>query len=176
MSKSFEVATEVGTLIFTIRGQKVILDSDLARLYGVLTKALNQAVKRNADRFPEEFMFELSQQEAEAIRLSRSQNVTLKRGQNIKYLPRVFTEHGALMAANILNSPQAVTMSVAIVKTFVKLRRMVLSIEELSRKVSSLERGFRQHGEQFDAVFQAIRQLMTPPDPPRKRIGFHSEE
>ena len=176
MSKSLEVSPEVGTFIFTIRGQKVILDSDLARLYGVPTKRLNEQIKRNAERFPEEFMFQLSQEEAAALLLSRSQIATLKRGQNIKYLPRVFTEHGALMAANVLSSPQAVTMSIAIVKAFVKLRRMALSIEELSRKVSSLERGFRQHGEQFDAVFQAIRQLMVPPDPPRKRIGFHSED
>jgi len=176
MPKALDVTQEVGTLIFLIRGQRVIVDSDLARLYGVPTKRLNEQIKRNAERFPEEFMFQLSRQEAEALLLSRSQNATLKRGYNIKYLPRVFTEHGALMAANILNSPQAVTMSVAIVKAFVKLRRMALSVEQLSRKVASLERGFRQHGEHFDEVFDAIRQLMNPPAPSRKRIGFHSED
>ncbi len=176
MPKAHDVIPEVGTLIFEVRKQKVVLDADLARLYGTSTKAFNQAVKRNAERFPEEFMFELTTEEAEAVRRSRSQNVTLKRGQNIKYLPRVFTEHGALMAANVLNSPQAVTMSVAIVKAFVKLRQMALSIDELSRKVAALERGFRNHGEQFDAVFDAIRQLLAPPDPPRKRIGFHGDD
>jgi hypothetical protein len=175
MPKTLDVTQEVGTLIFNVRSQKVILDTDLARLYGVPTKRLNEQVKRNAKRFPEEFMFQLSQEEAEALLLSRSQNATLKRGQNIKYLPRVFTEHGALMAANVLNSPQAVTMSVTIVKAFVKLRRMVLSIEELSHKVAALERGFSKHGEQFDVVFDAIRQLLAPPDPPRKRIGFHAD-
>jgi len=176
MPKTLEVTQEVGTLIFCIRGHKVILDTDLAKLYGVPTKRLNEQVKRNADRFPEEFMFQLSQEEAEALHLSRSQIATLKRGHNIKYLPRVFTEHGALMAANILNSPQAVTMSVAIVKAFIKLRQLALSIEELSHKVAALERAFSKHDQQFDVVFDAIRQLLAPPDPPRKRIGFHSED
>ncbi len=176
MPKALDVTQEVGTLIFNIRGHKVILDADLARLYGVPTRRLNEQVKRNADRFPEEFVFQLTSEEAEALLLSRSQNAILKRGQNIKYLPRVFTEHGALMAANVLNSPQAVTMSVAIVKAFVKLRQMALSIDELSRKVATLERGFKHHGKQFDAVFDAIRQLLAPPDPPRKRIGFHADD
>jgi hypothetical protein len=176
MPHSLEVAPEVASLILTIRGHKVILDADLAKLYGVPTKALNQAVKRNPHRFPEEFMFQLSKEEADAILLSRSQNVTLKRGQNIKYLPRVFTEHGALMAANVLNSPQAITMSVAIVKAFIKLRQMALSIGELSQRVAALEQGFLHHGEQFEAVFDAIRQLLQPPDAPSKEIGFHAKE
>jgi ORF6N domain len=97
--------------IYSIRGVRVILDSDLAALYGVSTKAFNQAVKRNVSRFPEDFMFRLSKEEAEAIQLSRSQNVTLKRGQNVKYLPYAFTEHGALQAANILNSANAIHMN-----------------------------------------------------------------
>jgi hypothetical protein len=157
-----DLAPEVGTLIFSIRGHKVVLDADLAKLYGVPTKALNQAIKRNAERFPEEFMFQLSKEEAEALLLSRSQNVTLKQG--------------ALMAANVLNSPQAVTMSVAIVKAFIKLRELALSIGELSQKVAALERGFLQHGEQFEVVFDAIRQLLEPPEVPTKEIGFHSKE
>ena len=176
-SLSSPASRDLSHFILTVRGHRVLLDSDLAALYGVTTKALNQAVKRNAERFPEEFMFELTREEAEEIRRSRSQFVTLKRGQNIKYLPHAFTEHGALMAANVLNSPQAVTMSVALIKTFVKLRRFALSVDELGRKVEVLEKGFRQHGQQFDAVFKAIRQLMTPPpEPPKRKIGFHPDK
>jgi hypothetical protein len=172
MSKTL-VSHDLNQIILTIRGHKVILDSDLAKLYGVPTKRLNEQVKRNTERFPEEFMFTLTQEEAAELLCSRSQNATLKRGQNIKYLPRVFTEHGALMAANVLNSPQAITMSVAIVKAFIKLRRLALSIEEVARKVESLERGFKKHGQHFDTVFKAIRQLMAPPpEPPRKKMGF----
>lgn len=159
-------------LILTIRGHRVILDADLAALYQVPTKRLNEQVKRNAERFPDEFMFQLTKAEAEELWASRSQFATLKRGQNIKYLPRVFTEHGALMAANVLNSPRAVAMSVAIVKAFVRLRQMVLSVDELARKVDSLE---KKYDTQFKAVFDAFRQLMTPPDPPRRKIGFKTD-
>ena len=159
-------------LILTIRGHRVILDADLAALYQVPTKRLNEQVKRNAERFPEEFMFQLTKAEAEELWASRSQFATLKRGQNIKYLPRVFTEHGALMAANVLNSPQAVAMSVAIVKAFIRLRQMALSVEELARKVDALE---EKYDTQFKAVFDAFRQLMTPPDPPRRKIGFKTD-
>jgi len=102
---------DLETLIHEIRGQKVMIDSDLARIYGVATKALNQAVKRNRDKFPADFMFRLTAKEARGIQRSRSQFVTLKRGQNIKYLPSAFTEHGAIMAANVLNSPRAVQMN-----------------------------------------------------------------
>jgi hypothetical protein len=105
-------ALALETLIYEIRGEKIILDSDLARIYGVATKAFNQAVKRNADKFPADFMFRLTAREARRLQRSRSQFVTLKRGQNIKYLPYAFTEHGAIMAANVLNSPRAVQMSV----------------------------------------------------------------
>ena len=161
-------------LILTVRGHRVLLDADLATLYGVPTKRLNEQVKRNIERFPEEFMFQLTKAEAEVVRLSRSQIATLKRGQNIKYLPRVFTEHGVLMAANVLNSPRAVAMSVAIVKAFVRLRQMVLSVEELSRKVTTLE---RKYDGQFKIVFDALPQLMAPPpEPPKKRIGFHAND
>ena len=170
------VCPNLDHLILTIRNHRVLLDADLARLYGVTTKRLNEQVRRNIDRFPQEFMFTLTQEEATELLRSRSQNATLKRGQNIKYLPRVFTEHGALMAANVLNSPQAVMMSVAVVKAFIKLRHLALSIEEVARKVESLERGFKQHGRQFDVVFKAIRQLMTPPPvTPRKKIGFNAD-
>ena len=111
MTQSLDLVPNFGDLINSIRSQRGILDYDFAKLYGVPTKAFNQAIKRNAERFSEEFMFQLTKEEAEAVLLSRSQFATLKRGQNIKYLPKVFTEHGALMAANVRNSPQSISMS-----------------------------------------------------------------
>jgi hypothetical protein len=161
------VSRDPGLFIFTVRGHKIILDADLAALYDVSTKALNQAVKRNAERFPPAFMFQLTADELEAM---RSQNVTASK-RNVRFAPYVFTEHGALMAANILNSPTAIRMSVEIINAFVRLRQMALSVEELARKVHSLE---RKYDGQFKTLFDAIRQLLAPPDPPRKRIGFHS--
>jgi phage regulator Rha-like protein len=156
--------------IFSIRGEKVMLDSDLAELYGVETRALNQAVKRNASRFPKDFMFQLTAEEAETIRLSRSQIVILKRGENIKYLPFAFTEHGALMLANVLNSERAAQTSVQVVRAFVRLRQMLASNAELARKLDAME---RKYDAQFKVVFDAIRQLMSPPEPKRREIGFH---
>jgi hypothetical protein len=157
-------------VITRIRGHAVILDADLAALYGVPVKRLNEQVRRNQKRFPEDFCFRLTLAEAER---SRSQNATLKRGQNIKYLPYAFTEHGAIMAANVLRSERAEEMSVAVVRAFVKLRRMALSVEALARKVNDLE---GKYDKQFKVVFDAVRRLMTPPpEPPRKRIGFASE-
>lgn len=171
--------------IFLFRGHRVMLDSDLAKLYGVPTRRLNEQVKRNRERFPEDFMFQLTKQEAETWQHSRSQFAILKQGSNIKYLPYVFTEFGAIMAANVLNSPRAVMMSVEVVRAFVRLRQMTLSVEELNRKVNALEKGFQQHGKHFEeqhgkhfeAVFDAIRKLMEPPpEPPRRRIGFHTTD
>ena len=153
--------------ITRIRGQAVILDSDLAALYGVPVKRLNEQVRRNQERFPEHFMFRLTDAEWSSL---RSQNATLKRGQHRKYLPQVFTEHGAIMAATVLNSPRAIQMSIAIVTAFVKLRRMALSVEALARKVNTLE---GKYDKQFKVVFDAIRRLMTPPAPTRRSIGFH---
>ena len=154
--------------IVRLRGQAIILDSDLAALYGVTVKRLNEQVRRNIKRFPEDFCFQLTLAEAQR---SRSQFATLKRGQNIKYLPYAFTEHGAIMAANVLRSERAEEMSVAVVRAFVKLRRMALSVEGLARKVASLE---NKYDASFRAVFEAIRDLMEPPQPPRKRIGFEA--
>ncbi len=163
---------DIPSAIHIVREQRIILDADLALLYGVSTKALNQAVKRNRQRFPETFAFQLNRKEANAM---RSQFVTTSK-RNIRSYPFVFTEHGALMAANVLRSDQAIKMSIAIVEAFVRLRRMVLSFDELTRKMNELEKGFLRHGRQFEAVFEAIRQLMTSPDPPRHRIGFHSQD
>ena len=152
--------------IIRLRGQAIILDADLAALYGVTVKRLNEQVRRNLKRFPEDFVFQLTLVEAQR---SRSQFATLKRGQNIKYLPYAFTEHGAIMAANVLRSDRADEMSVAVVRAFVTLRRMALSVEGLARKVAALE---QRYDASFRAVFDAIRDLMQPPVPPRKRIGF----
>lgn len=161
----------IASCIHTLRDRKVILDADLARLYGVTTGALNQAVSRNRERFPAQFVFQVTKDEAAVL---RSQFVILKEQGHFRFLPYAFTEHGALMAANVLRSKQAVKMSIAIVEAFVRLRKMALSLEDLTRKVNELERGFQKHGRQFEAVFEAIRQLMVPPpEGPRRKIGFH---
>jgi leucyl aminopeptidase len=171
MSKSLaSIPVErVEQAILLIRGEKVILDADLAKLYGVSTKRLNEQVKRNRERFPVDFMFQLTIAEATSSRRSRSQIATLKRGQNIKHLPYAFTEHGAIMAANVLNSKTAVAASVQVVRAFVRLRQMLVSNAELARKLEDLE---QKYDTQFKVVFDAIRQLMTPPQRERKEIGF----
>ena len=152
--------------IIRLRGQTVILDSDLAALYGVTVKRLNQQVTRNRERFPDDFCFQLTEAEWRSLRL---QNATSKRRGGRRYMPFAFTEHGAIMAATVLNSPEAVQMSVAVVRAFVRLRRLALSVESLARKVAALE---NKYDASFSAVFDAIRDLMEPPAPPRKRIGF----
>ena len=156
-------------VIIRIRGHAVILDTDLAALYGVTVKRLNQQTTRNRDRFPEDFCFQITEAEWRSLRL---QNATSNGRGGRRYLPYAFTEHGAIMAATVLNSPQAVQMSAAVVRAFVKLRRMALSVESLARKVNDLERKYDKH---FKVVFDAVRCLMNPPEPPRKRIGFHTE-
>lgn len=158
--------------IFLIRGERVILAKDLARLYGVTTKRLNEQVKRNRERFPEDFMFQLTREEVESFKPSRSQFATLKRGENIKYLPYAFTEHGVIMAANVLNSERAVQASVEVVRTFVRLRQMLASNAGLARKLDELE---RRYDGQFKLVFEAVRRLMTPPQPKPKPIGFRTK-
>ena len=152
--------------IIRLRGQAVLLDTDLAALYGVTVKRLNEQVKRNAKRFPEDFAFLLTSKEWANL---KSQFATSSGHGGRRKLPYAFTEHGAIMAANVLHSEQAETMSVAVVRAFVKLRRMALSVEALARKVAALEQNYDAH---FRVVFDAIRQLMAPPDPPRRKIGF----
>ena len=141
------IIKDVGSLIITIRNQKVIVDRDLAEIYGVGTRRLNEQVKRNPERFPEDFMFQLTKEEAGFWVRSRSQIAILKRGKNIKYLPYAFTEHGAIMAANVLNSPQAVKISVFVVRAFVKLREMLSTHKELAHKLAALERKLQNHDE-----------------------------
>jgi len=168
---SLQPARDLGHLILTLRGQRVLLDSDLAALYGVSTGNLNKAVRRNLDRFPEDFMFQLSLEEVEALRF---QSGTSNKGRGgRRYLPYAFTQEGVAMLSSVLSSPSAVQVNIAIMRAFIRLRQMVLSVDELSRKVADLERGYKQHGHQFDVVFKVIRQLMAPPpEPPRKKIGF----
>lgn len=160
-------AEDISRRILTIRGHRVLLDSDLADLYRVSTKVFNQAIRRNRDRFPEDFVFRLTEEEFDGL---RSQFVTSKRGRGgRRYLPYVFTEQGVAMLSGVLNSPQAVQTNISIMRTFVHLRRMLVSHEELARKVEALE---MRYDAKFRVVFDAIRALMEPPRPPRRRIGF----
>lgn len=159
----------------------MILADDLARLYGVPTKRLNEQVKRNQERFPDDFMFQLSLEEAKAVLRSRSQIETLKRGRNIKYLPYAFTENGAVMSANILNSPQAVRMSVFVVRAFVKMRELLTGTRELTAELRKLEAKLTARLDGHEAaIFEVLQRVMDilnppppPPEPPRRQIGFH---
>ena len=162
----------IETMIVVVRGQRVILAADLAKIYGVETRVLNQAVKRNGDKFPGDFMFKLTRGEAELLSRSRSQSVILKRGQNIKFLPYAFTEHGAIMAANVLNSRHAVQMSVFVIRAFVQLRHVVTAHKELAQKLAELEQIVASHDGHIKTLFDAIRQLMEPPTSKSRRIGF----
>ena len=153
--------------ILSIRGEKVMLDSDLADIYGVSTGALNQAVKRNLGRFPPDFMFQLTEIEKNEV-VTNCDN--LARLKFSPHLPYAFTEHGALMLANVLNSERAAQTSVQVVRAFVRLRQMLASNAELSRKLAALE---NKYDAQFKVVFDAIRQLMSPPAKPKREIGFH---
>ena len=162
----------IESVIIVARGHRVLLAADLARIYGVETRVLNQAVKRNGEKFPEDFMFRLTRDEAESLVRSRSQSVILKRGQNIKFLPYVFTEHGAIMAANVLNSPHAVQMSVFVIRAFVRLRHVVTTHKALAGKLAELEQIVASHDGHIKTIFDAIRQLMEPPTSKSRRIGF----
>jgi hypothetical protein len=182
--KPVALLTDIESRILTLREQRVILAADLAALYGVSTKALNQAVKRNADKFPGDFMFQLTSTEAEELQRSRSQFVTLKRGQNIKYLPNAFTEHGAIMAANVLNSPRASQMSVFVVRAFVKMRSLLTDTRELARKLAVLEQELKArldvHETAIVEFLQRVMKILDPPppapEPPTPEIGFHVKE
>ena len=160
-----------GAILF-VRGHKVMLDHDLARLYEVPTKVLNQAVKRNHERFPSDFLFQLTPDE---IAVLRSQFVTLNRGRgrHSKYLPYAFTEQGVAMLSSVLRSKRAVQVNIEIMRAFVRLRRMLASNEELARKLAALE---KKYDSQFRVVFEAIRELMAPPTTKRRKIGFLVEE
>jgi hypothetical protein len=160
--------------ILLIRGEKVIIDADLAQFYGVPTKRLNEQVKRNKARFPKDFMFQLSSEEKSALVANCDHLDKLKYSRS---LPYAFTEHGAIMAASVLNSKRAVEVSVYIVRAFVKLRRMISEHKELSRKIAQVESHLAEHDEQIIELIKAIKQLLKPEPPPKKRrIGFNAEK
>jgi hypothetical protein len=195
MSSAHLLAPEAITLrIATVRGQRVLLDSDLAALYEVETKRFNEAVRRNLAKFPADFMFQLAADEWTAL---RSQFATLNagadtgegtgRGRHRKYLPYAFTEHGAIMAANLLSSPRAVEVSVYVVRAFVRLRELAATHGDLAKRLAELEEKTealamshdtfsRNTRNQLKQVFDALRELMTPPDPPKRPIGFVTHE
>jgi hypothetical protein len=189
MSDSTIIPLEhVQSRILVLRGVRVMLDADLARLYGVPVKRLNEQVKRNARRFPEDFVFRLTREEAEAVLRSRSQNATLKPGPSLRsqnatskigrggrrYLPYAFTEHGAIQAANVVNSTTAAEMGVAVVRAFVRLRQLVVNHKAIAAKLAELDARVGAHDEQLAAVIAAIRQLTTPDGPTHgRKIGFH---
>jgi hypothetical protein len=161
-------SAHIENAIFVLRGQRVLLDTDLAVLYGVPVKRLNEQVKRNRERFPNDFMFELTQDEAKCL---RSQIATLERGHHRKYLPYAFTEQGVAMLSSVLRSAKAVRVNIEIMRTFVRLRQMLQTNELLARKLAALE---KRYDAQFRVVFDAIRALMVPTVPPGKRIGFRA--
>ncbi|HYV29033.1 MAG TPA: ORF6N domain-containing protein [Candidatus Eisenbacteria bacterium] len=164
---------QIEQTILLIRGQKVMLDYTLARLYGVETRALKQAVRRNLGRFPEDFMFELVEEEAAAL---VSQNVIPARGRLGGALPMAFTEQGVAMLSTVLRSPRAVQVNIAIMRAFVRLREALSLHKDLAHKLVELERKIEGHDAAIRSLFEAIRQLMAPPLEPRKGIGFHIKE
>lgn len=163
---------QIQSRILLVRGHKVMLDSDLAELYGVTTKRLNEQVKRNQERFPADFMFQLTPNEMDVL---RSQIATSKDGRGgRRYLPYAFTEHGAVMAATVLNSESAIQISVYVVRAFLKLREIIANHKELAGKLAELEQRVQGHDDDITALFEAIRMLMEPPEGSSKRIGFHA--
>lgn len=168
MSKELSIPDEIITnKIYLIRGQKVMLDSDLAKLYGVETKRLKEQVRRNIERFPPTFMFELTSEEHYSL---RSQNATIERGRYSKYLPFAFTEHGILMLSSVLRSDKAIRMSLHIIETFVQLRKFAMNYEEISNKIHQME---AQNQKQFGEIFKILeRLLVNPKEKPRPQIGF----
>jgi hypothetical protein len=156
-----------------LRGEKVLLDRDLAELNGVTTKALNEAVKRNRERFPADFMFQLTPEEKAEVVANCDH---LSRLRFSPALPHAFTKHGAIMAASVLNTPRAIEASIFVVRAFVKLREMLGAHKALARKLAELEARLSGHNEQIQAIFEAIRQLMAPPDRPPRKIGFEVSE
>jgi hypothetical protein len=191
MSKEIISIERIAQSIYLLRGQKVMLDFDLATLYGVETRILNQAVKRNRARFPDDFMFQLTPAE---VRFLRSQILTLKRqdidteavattssqfvisSRGARYRPYAFTEQGVAMLSSVLNSDRAVKVNVAIMRAFVKLRETLETNRELAQKFAELESRVGKHDEEIAAIIEAIRQLIAPPKTPRREIGFHARE
>jgi hypothetical protein len=189
MSKEIIPAEQIALRIRHFRGEQVLLDFDLAALYGVETRVLNQAVRRNANRFPADFMFQLSSQETERLSqivtssaeghdVSNSSQIVMSsakyRGK--RYRPYAFTEQGVAMLSSVLNSESAVKMNIAIMRSFVKLRRALETNRELARKFDELEQRVGKQDQEIAGILEAIRQLMAPPEKPRREIGFHVRE
>lgn len=182
MTRASGNTLNIESVIHAVRGEKIILDMDLARIYGVTTKRLNEQIRRNARRFPADFAFRISKVELDHLTdqiaksdlaANRSQIATgSQKHRDPRFLPYAFTEHGALMAANVLNSPQAVEMSVHVIRAFVQMRRMLAAHKELTRELSALEDRVGKHDEQIQVIINAIRQLMAPPSTSKRRIGF----
>jgi hypothetical protein len=175
----------IHALILNLRGQKVILAADLAELYGVPTRRLNEQVKRNADRFPEDFFFPLTAVEYAELQAQgvvtpeghvalRSQIATLKRGQHAKYPPNAFTEHGAIMAATVLNSPEAVAMSVFVVRAFIQMRERLVANAAILKRLAEIDKRLLEHDSDLRTIWEQLEPLLTPPEPPPRRIkGFN---
>jgi hypothetical protein len=180
--KNTALAPAIDRVIHTIRGERVILDADLAKIYGVETRTLNQAVKRNLEKFPPDFLLQLTGPEVSALNRSQIVIGSSQRHRDPRYRPFAFTEHGAIMAANILNSPQAVQMSVFVVRAFIKMRAVLTDTRELARKLASLEKELTSRLDSHESaivdVLQRIMVLLEPPPPapelPQKEMGFHS--
>lgn len=172
MSKEIIPFERIARSIYLLRGQRVLLDRDLAALYDVETRALNQAVKRNVDRFPHDFVFTLSREEIERI----SQNVTSLSRLKFSKQVQAFTEEGVAMLSSVLKSKRAVKVNIAIMRVFVRLREALETNRELAQKFSELERRIDKHDEEIAAIIEAIRQLMALPEKPRREIGFHVQE
>ena len=169
--KQTALRERIAERIFFIRGQKVLLDADLAKLYGVTTFNFNKAVRRNIDRFPEDFMFRLTAEEVSALRFQFGMSKPEGRGGR-RYLPYVFTEQGVAMLSSVLRSTRAIQVNIAIMRAFVRLRQFLATHKELAEKLTDWERKIGTHDEQIQAIFEAIRQLMTPPEPKKRKIGF----
>jgi hypothetical protein len=179
--KTMKLHKPLESLILTVRGRKVLMDADLAEIYGVPTKVFNQAVKRNQDRFPRDFCFRLTQVEVKAMLRSRSQFVTMKRGQNVKYRPHVFTEHGAIMAATILNSSEAVAMSVFVVRAFMQMREHLAANAAIIKRLAEIDQTLLDHDSGLRRIWTKLQMLLArpqpPPDPAMRRIkGFNPDD
>ena len=176
-NKSLIPVEKITSKIYLIKNEKILLDTDLADLYGVETRVLKQAVRRNLNRFPADFMFQLTKKEYQSL---RSQIVILKRGQHIKYLPFAFTEQGVAMLSSVLNSDKAVQVNIAIMRAFVQLRKFLQSNESLANKLKELEKEtkkrFDTQQEQINIIFEAIKQLIKEETKPKKQVGFTIEK
>jgi hypothetical protein len=165
----------VQQVIYFIRGQRIMLDSDLAAMYGVETFNLNKAVKRNSDRFPPDFMFQLTKEDADSLTFQTGMSKTERRGGR-RYLPYAFTEQGVAMLSSVLKSERAIQVNVAIMRAFVRFREALSTSKVLAQKLAELEKRMASHDKNIRTLFQALRELMTKPEPPRKSIGFQVKE